>query len=47
MLFILPENVQSSNPIPIRSHWNSLKTGFLKWKPEYDIAADEYQKAGK
>lgn len=35
------------NSIRIRSRWVSLKTGFLKWRPEYDIAADEYQKAGK
>lgn len=25
----------------------SLKTGLLKWRPDYDIACDEYQKAGK
>jgi len=24
----------------------SLKTGFLKWKPDYDSAATEYGKAG-
>lgn len=24
----------------------SMKTGFLKWRPDFDIAADEYQKAG-
>lgn len=24
----------------------SLKTGFLKWKPDYDSAASEYGKAG-
>lgn len=24
----------------------SLKTGFLKWKPDYDSAATEYSKAG-
>ena len=23
-----------------------LKTGFLKWKPDYDSAASEYGKAG-
>ena len=27
------------------SHF-SLKTGFLKWKPDYDSAASEYGKAG-
>jgi gamma-soluble NSF attachment protein len=26
---------------------SSLKTGLLKWRPEYDIAADEYNKAGE
>lgn len=25
----------------------SLKTSFLKWRPDYDEAADEYNKAGK
>lgn len=25
---------------------SSLKTGFLKWKPDYDSAASEYGKAG-
>ena len=25
----------------------SLKTGFLKWKPDYDQAADEYNRAGE
>lgn len=24
----------------------SMKTGFLKWRPDFDVAADEYQKAG-
>lgn len=23
-----------------------MKTGFLKWRPDFDVAADEYQKAG-
>ena len=23
----------------------SLKTGFLKWKPDYELAADSYSKA--
>ncbi|XP_059613006.1 gamma-soluble NSF attachment protein [Phlebotomus argentipes] len=30
----------------IRQAEKSMKTGFLKWKPDYDVAADEYQKAG-
>jgi hypothetical protein len=25
---------------------DSLKTSLLKWRPDYDIAADEYAKAG-
>lgn len=25
----------------------SMKTGLLKWRPDYDIAADCYTKAGK
>lgn len=25
----------------------SLKTSFLKWRPDYEIASDEYNKAGK
>lgn len=25
----------------------SLKTSLLKWRPDYDSAADEYNKAGK
>jgi len=25
----------------------SMKTSLLKWKADYDIAADEYNKAGK
>lgn len=29
----------------IRQAEKSLKTGLLKWRPEYDIACDEYQKA--
>lgn len=24
-----------------------LKTGLLKWKPDYDIAGTEYEKAGR
>lgn len=24
----------------------SLKTTFLKWRPDYEVAADEYSKAG-
>lgn len=24
----------------------SLKVGLLKWRPDYDVAADEYTKAG-
>lgn len=23
-----------------------LKTGLMKWKPDYDVAANEYSKAG-
>uniref|UniRef100_A0A1B0CHQ0 Gamma-soluble NSF attachment protein n=2 Tax=Lutzomyia longipalpis TaxID=7200 RepID=A0A1B0CHQ0_LUTLO len=30
----------------IRQAEKSLKTGLLKWKPDYDVAADEYNKAG-
>jgi hypothetical protein len=26
---------------------SSLKTSLLKWKPDYDSAGDEYNKAGK
>jgi hypothetical protein len=26
--------------------FDSLKTSLLKWRPDYDIAADEYAKAG-
>jgi hypothetical protein len=26
---------------------NSLKTSLMKWKADFDIAADEYNKAGK
>lgn len=29
----------------IRQAEKSMKTGFLKWRPDFDIAADEYQKA--
>ncbi|XP_037032410.1 gamma-soluble NSF attachment protein-like isoform X2 [Bradysia coprophila] len=29
----------------IRQAEKSLKTGLLKWRPDYDIACDEYQKA--
>ncbi|KAJ6648225.1 Gamma-soluble NSF attachment protein [Pseudolycoriella hygida] len=29
----------------IRLAEKSLKTGLLKWRPDYDIACDEYQKA--
>jgi len=25
----------------------SLKTSLLKWRPDYDIAAEEYNQAGK
>lgn len=25
----------------------SLKTTFLKWRPDYEVAADEYSQAGK
>lgn len=34
-------------PTSITNVMRSLKTGLLKWRPEYDIACDEYQKAGK
>lgn len=27
--------------------YHSLKTGLLKWRPDYEIACDEYQQAGK
>ncbi|XP_031622482.1 gamma-soluble NSF attachment protein-like [Contarinia nasturtii] len=29
----------------IRQAEKSMKTGFLKWRPDFDVAADEYQKA--
>lgn len=25
----------------------SLKTGLLKWRPDYEIGSDEYQQAGE
>lgn len=35
------------NALHIDTMMRSMKTGFLKWRPDFDIAADEYQKAGK
>ena len=40
--------VQEKNQFDlIKNYVFSLKTSLLKWRPDYDSAADEYNKAGK
>lgn len=34
------------SPLFNLSFFPSLKTSLLKWRPDYDVAADDYSKAG-
>lgn len=39
--------VKNSQTLSSDQSISSLKTTLLKWRPDYDVAADEYSKAGK
>jgi len=38
--------ISNKTDMKIVQYFFSMKTSLLKWRPDFDIAADEYSKAG-